>query len=376
MIFDLLGIATTDLFVILLAAIAVVEFGVIGYLAYRRLSGKRRANAQTSSAAADGSAQLGQTVADAATTQSVGQTPRNYKEVKEIAKKNRIKESKGDIVYYVICGFILFLLAVIVIYPLYYIVIASISDADAVMSGDVWLYPVKLTFSGYGSLFQRDDVWRGYFNTIAYTVLGTVFNVVLTIPAGWALSREYLPFRKLITTMLIITMFFGGGLVPYIIVCRALGLYQNPLILIIGGGVSVYNVFMCKSFFSSNVPKEVLEAAQIDGAGEVRTFFDLILPISTSIISVMVLFYAVGHWNNYIDAYIFNIDKSFYPLQTVLDGLLSATNVGEGDVVVEQMRIATQVKFTSIIVATVPILVLYPMIEKHFGQGVLVGSFK
>jgi putative aldouronate transport system permease protein len=155
-----------------------------------------------------------------------------------------------------------------------------------------------------------------------------------------------------------------------------LGLYQNPLILIIGGGVSVYNVFMCKSFFESNVPKEVLEAAEIDGAGEIRKFFDLILPIASSIVSVMVLFYAVGHWNNYIDAYIFNIDKGFYPLQTVINGLLDATSSGEGDVVLEQMRLATQIKFTSIIVATVPILVLYPMIEKHFGQGVLVGSFK
>lgn len=297
-------------------------------------------------------------------------------ELKALKKQNKIKESKTDYIYYAICAFILFLLAVIVIYPLWYIVIASISDADAVMTGDVWLYPIKLTFSGYASLFQRDDIWRSYFNTLAYTALGTVFNIALTIPAGWALSRDYLPFRKLIMPLLIITMFFGGGLVPYVIVCRALGLYQNPLILIIGGGVSVYNVFMCKSFFQSNVPKEVLEAADIDGAGEIRRFFDLILPIAKSIISVMVLFYAVGHWNNYIDAYIFNIDQNFYPLQTVLNGLLDATNTGEGEVVLEQMRIATQIKFTSIIVATVPILIIYPMIEKHFGQGVLVGSFK
>lgn len=300
----------------------------------------------------------------------------DLKDIKAMKKKNKIKEAKTDYVYYAICGIILFLLAVIIIYPLYYIVIASISDADAVMTGDVWIAPVKVTFKGYASLFQRDDVWRGYFNTLAYTLLGTVFNVALTIPAGWALSRDYLPFRKVIMVLLIITMFFGGGLVPYVILCRALGLYQNPLILIIGGGVSVYNVFMCKSFFQSNVPKEVLEAASIDGAGEIRTFFDLILPIATSIISVMVLFYAVGHWNNYIDAYIFNIDKEFYPLQTVLNGLLDATASGEGEVVLEQMRLATQIKFTSIIVATVPILVLYPMIEKHFGQGVLVGSFK
>jgi len=298
------------------------------------------------------------------------------KELKALKKKNKIKESKSDYVYYFICGFILFLLAVIVIYPLYYIVIASISDPDAVMTGEVWLYPVKLTFSGYAQLFNRNDVWQGYFNTLVYTIFGTAFNVALTIPAGWALSRDYLPFRKLINVLLIITMFFGGGLAPYVILCRALGLYQNPLILIIGGGVSVYNVFMCKSFFQVNVPKEVLEAAQIDGAGEIRTFFDLVLPLAKSIISVMVLFYAVGHWNNYIDAYIFSIDKNFYPLQAVINGLLDATAGGEGDVILEQMRVATQIKFTSIIVATAPILILYPMIEKHFGQGVLVGSFK
>ena len=300
----------------------------------------------------------------------------DVQELKAAKKKNKIKESKTDYVYYAICGFILFLLAVIVIYPLWYIIMASISDADAVMTGEVWLYPVKVTFSGYANLFKREEVWRGYFNTLAYTGLGTVFNVALTIPAGWALSRDYLPCRKLIMTLLIITMFFGGGLVPYLVVCRALGLYQNPLFLIIGGGVSVYNVFMCKSFFQSNVPNEVLEAAAIDGAGEIRTFFDLILPIAKSIISVMVLFYAVGHWNNYIDAFIFNIDENFYPLQSVLKSLFEVSATGEGEVMLEQWRMATQIKFTSIIVATVPILVIYPMIEKHFGQGVLVGSFK
>ena len=191
-------------------------------------------------------------------------------QLKTLKRKNRIKESKTDYVYYVICGLILFLLAVIVIYPLYYIVIASVSDPDAVMTGDVWLYPIDVTFSGFAQLFNRDDIWRGYFNTLAYTVLGTAFNVVLTIPAGWALSRDYLPFRKIIMPILIVTMFFGGGLVPYVILCRSLGLYQNPLILIIGGGVSVYNVFMCKSFFQSNVPKEVLEAGMITGGFKVE----------------------------------------------------------------------------------------------------------
>lgn len=297
-------------------------------------------------------------------------------ELKSLKRKNKIKGCKTDYLYYIICWFVLILLAIIVIYPLYYIVIASVSDPDAVMTGDVWLYPVKFTFNGFVQLFQRDDIWRSYFNTLVYTLFGTMFNIVLTIPAGWALSRDYLPFRKVIMPLLIITMFFGGGLLPYVILCRSLGLYQNPLILIIGGGVSVYNVFMCKSFFSSNVPTEMLEAGQIDGAGEIRIFFDLVLPVSKSIISVMILFYAVGHWNNYIDAYIFSIEEQFYPLQTVLNGLLDATSGGEGEVVLEQLRIATQLKFTSIIVSTLPILIIYPMIEKHFGQGVLVGSFK
>lgn len=297
------------------------------------------------------------------------------KELKTLKKKNKIRESKTDYIYYAVCGFILFLLAVIIIYPLYYIVIASVSDPSAVVNGEVWLYPVKLTFSGYANLFNRPDVWRGYFNTLVYTLAGTAFNIVLTIPAGWALSRDYLPFRRVIMPLLIITMFFGGGLVPYIAVCTALGLYQNPLIMVLGGGVSVYNVFMCKSFFQTNVPKEVLEAAQIDGAGEVRTFFDIVLPLAKSIISVMVLFYAVSHWNNYIDALIFQVDTDYWPLQTVLKALLEVS-AGEGEVAAEQFLIAKQVQFTSIIIATVPILILYPMIEKHFGQGVLVGSFK
>ena len=297
------------------------------------------------------------------------------KELKTLKKKNKIRESKTDYIYYAVCGFILFLLAVIIIYPLYYIVIASVSDPSAVVNGEVWLYPVRLTFSGYANLFNRPDVWRGYFNTLVYTLAGTAFNIALTIPAGWALSRDYLPFRRVIMPLLILTMFFGGGLVPYIAVCTALGLYQNPLIMVLGGGVSVYNVFMCKSFFQTNVPKEVLEAAQIDGAGEVRTFFDIVLPLAKSIISVMVLFYAVGHWNNYIDALIFQVDTDYWPLQTVLKALLEVS-AGEGEVAAEQFLIAKQVQFTSIIIATVPILILYPMIEKHFGQGVLVGSFK
>ncbi len=300
---------------------------------------------------------------------------------KELKNKNKIKDSKTDLVYYIISGVILGLLAIIVVYPLYFIIIASISNTDAVLNGEVWLYPVQVTIQGYARLFQEKLIWTGYLNTIIYTVLGTAFNIILTIPAGWALSRDYLPFRKVIMPILIITMFFGGGLIPYYLVCEALGLVENPLILIIGGGVSVYNVFMCKSYFQTNVPKELIEASEIDGCGELRTFFDIALPISKSIISVMILFYAVGHWNNYVDALIFITDEKYYPLQLVLKNILvSVESQSQGgadsETITEQLKIANQIKYSSIIVSSLPVIIFYPFIEKHFDQGMLVGSFK
>ena len=294
---------------------------------------------------------------------------------------NKIKEGKGDIVYYAVVGTILALLTIIVVYPIYFIIIASISNPDAVLSGEVVFWPVDITLKGYERLGQESLIWTGYLNTIIYTLIGTLFNIVLTIPAGWALSRDYLPGRKFINIFLIITMFFGGGLIPYYIICSQLGLVDNPLILIIGGGVSVYNVFMCKSYFTLNVPKEILEASEIDGCGEFRSFFDMVLPLAKPIISVMLLFYAVGHWNSYIDALIFIKKEEFYPLQLVLRNILivaesQSQSGASAETITEQLRIANQIKYSSIIVSSLPIIIIYPFIEKYFDQGFLVGSFK
>ena len=296
-------------------------------------------------------------------------------------RQNRIKGSKSDVIYYIIVGIILGLLTLIVVYPIYFIIIASISDPDAVMNGEVLLWPIGVTFSGYQALGKESLIWSGYLNTLIYTLLGTLFNIVLTIPAGWALSRNYLPGRKFINIFLVITMFFGGGLIPYYIICSQLGLVNNPLILIIGGGVSVYNVFMCKSYFTLNVPKEILEASEIDGCGEFRSFFDMVLPLAKPIISVMILFYAVGHWNSYMDALIFIRKEEFYPLQLVLRNILIVAESqsqagGDASTIIEQLRIANQVKYSSIIVSSLPIIIIYPFIEKFFDQGFLVGSFK
>ena len=295
-------------------------------------------------------------------------------------KKYKIKGSKSDVIYEIISIGILLLLAFIVIYPIYFIIIASVSDPNAIFGGEVFLWPVGFTLSGYERLLEEELIWSGYLNTIIYTVLGTIFNIFLTIPTGWALSRNYLPGRKFIMIFFIITMFFGGGLIPYYLICSSLGLVDNPLILIIGGGVSVYNVFMCKSYFQTNIPKEVLEASEIDGCGEIRTFFDIVLPLAKPIISVMILFYAVGHWNNYIDALIFISKEEYFPLQLVLKNILvtveASSGSGSSETILEQLKLANQIKYSSIIVSSLPIIILYPFIEKHFDQGILVGSFK
>lgn len=294
---------------------------------------------------------------------------------------NKIKDPKVDKVFYWVNGFLVLLLAFIIVYPLYFIVIASISNPDAVFNGNVYLYPVEITLSGYERLIGETLIWTGYRNTILYTVAGTTLNLVMTIPTGWALSRKELPFRRTIMWIFIITMFFGGGLIPFYLLISNFGWIDSPLALIIPSAMSVWNVFMTKAYYESNIPRELLEAAEIDGAGEFRTFFSIILPISKAIIAVMVLFYAVGHWNSYFSALIFISNEELYPLQLVLKDILITAEVvsgsgGSAETILEQMRIANQIKYSSIIVSSIPIIVFYPFVQKFFDKGFLVGTFK
>lgn len=296
-----------------------------------------------------------------------------------LRKANKIKIEKKDIFFYAIDGFFMLLLALIIIYPLYFVIIASISDSNAVLSGKVYVWPTGVTWAGYAKLFSESTIWRGYLNTIIYTVCGTALNIALTIPAGWALSRNYLPGRKIIMPFLILTMFFGGGLIPYYVLISHLGLIDNPLVMIISGGVSVYNIFMVKSYYQTNIPKEILEASEIDGCGELRTFFSIVVPLSKPIIAVMILFYAVGHWNAYFDAMIFLRNEDLYPLQLILKNIFDAANSGaaSGGTTSEQaIQLANQIKYSSIIVSSLPIICVYPFFQKSFDQGFLVGSFK
>ena len=294
-------------------------------------------------------------------------------------KRNPIRDTFGDKVFYAINTFFLAIMALLVLYPLYFIVIAAISDPDAVLNGEVVLYPVNITMSGFQKILERTDVWRGYLNTIIYTVLTVVLALAVTVPAGWAMSRKTIPGKKFLMIFFIIPMFFGGGLIPFYNVMSSLGLINTIWAIILPSILSVWNLFMTKTFFESSIPDGLIEAAKIDGAGEFRTFFSLVLPLSKAILAVMALYYAIGQWNSYFNAMIFLQDENLYPLQLVLKEILIASEStvgGSGETILEQYRLANQIKYVSVIVSSVPVLMLYPFVQKHFNQGVMIGSLK
>ena len=297
----------------------------------------------------------------------------------EKPKKHRVRESRGDRVYYAIVYFVLLLLALIVVYPLYFVVIASFSSADAVLAGKVYLFPVDIDFTGYIRCFERTDIWIGYGNTIWYTAAYTILSVVFTVTAAWALSRKTLPFRKFFMIFFTITMFFGGGLIPFYKVVSDLGMLDNPLSIILPGTVSAWNLFMAKTFFQTGVSDSIIEAAELDGANRLRLFVSVILPLSKPIVAVLALYYAVGQWNSYFNAMIFLQDANLFPLQLVLKEILTAsesTTGGSGETILEQFRLANQLKYVTVIISSLPVFCLYPFVQKFFAQGVMVGSLK
>ena len=293
--------------------------------------------------------------------------------------KMKVKRKAGDKIFYILNTIFLILLAVIVIYPIYFIIIASISDADAVLAGKVVLYPVGINFDGFVKIFHRTDVWRGYGNTILYTVMTVVLSLLVTIPAGWALSRKNLPGKKFWMIYFIIPMFFGGGLIPFYSIMSKLHLINTIWAIILPSILSVWNLFMTKTFFESSIPDGLIEAATIDGAGAFRIFLLVVIPLSKAVIAVMALYYAVGQWNSYFNAMIFLQDENLYPLQLVLKEILLAsenTTGGSGETILEQYRLANQLKYVSVIVSSLPVLCLYPFVQKYFNQGVMIGSLK
>ena len=300
----------------------------------------------------------------------------------EMTKTKRPRLSRSDLsdkIFYLFIYVFLGFLALVILYPLYFIIIASISDPDAVLGGDVILFPVGITLSGFEAILHRSDVWLGYLNTIIYTALTVVLSLVVTVPAGWALSRKQLLGKKFFMIYFIIPMFFGGGLIPFYNVMSQLNLINTPWAVILPSILSVWNLFMTRTFFESSIPDGLVEAARIDGASEFRIFFSLVLPLSKAILAVMALYYAVGQWNSYFNAMIFLQDENLYPLQLILREILIAsetTTGGSGETILEQYRLANQIKYVSVIVSSAPVIMLYPFVQQYFAQGAMIGSLK
>lgn len=293
-------------------------------------------------------------------------------------KANRM--STQDQVINIVFHVIAVLMIIAVIYPLWFVIIASFSNPADVASGEVWIWPKEWNLAGYQELFKQPSLWRSYLNTILYTISGTIVALVVNIPAGYAMSRMDLYGRKWINYFYLVPMFFGGGLIPTYIVIQAFGLYDNPLVMILPFSVSTYNIIVTRTFFRSNLPQELWEAAQIDGCGTFRYFIQFAVPLSKAILAVVGLWTAVGLWNQWFNALIYLQNEAYVPLQLFLRRILIANQsllgAATGTMAQELRQLSDMMKYGSIVISTLPIMCLYPFLQKYFNQGAMVGSVK
>lgn len=291
------------------------------------------------------------------------------------------KLSTDDKIFYVISYAIVGFLTLIVLYPLIYILSCSFSSANAVSTGQVVLLPVELSVEGYKRVFENPNVWVGYRNTILYTVLGTLINVSMTMICAYPLARRKLPHRGFFTFLFTFTMLFGGGMIPTYLLMRDLHILNTIWVMIIPGAIGVSQMIVARTFINSTIPDDLLEAAQIDGCSDFRFFFEFVLPLSKAVLAVIAMQYAIGHWNAYFNAFIYLSDAGKYPLQIFLRQILIMNQINLADVADPEAAIAMQgmaelLKYSLIVVATAPILCIYPFLQKYFVKGVMMGSLK
>lgn len=277
------------------------------------------------------------------------------------------------------------IITLLIFYPLYFCVIASFSKPESVINGETLLWVKNFTLDSYKHVFKESSLWVGYKNTIIYTVLGTLYNLVMTIPLAYALSKKDLPFRGTISWYFFITMYFGGGMIASYFLIKNLGLKDNPLVMIIGTGVSCSNLIITRQYFSSSIPSDLYDAAYIDGANEWECFAKIAMPLAKPIIAVMTLYYGVGKWNSYFNALLYIQDDKYKPLQLVLRDILINNQIGVDmtgmDVselvnAVERANIVEGMKYAVVFIASAPLLIIYPFLQKYFAKGIMVGSVK
>ncbi|WP_337103403.1 carbohydrate ABC transporter permease [Paenibacillus sp. YIM B09110] len=297
-----------------------------------------------------------------------------------IRTNHKIKDSAGDKLFLFIIYAILCLVLVAVLYPLIYIVSSSISSPAAVTSGKVWLWPVDISLEGFKVLFQTKQVVSGYGNSIFYTGAGTLISVALTIMIAYPLSRKTFFGRNALMMLITFTLLFSGGLIPTYMVVKEVGLIDSRWALLIPNAIWVWQVIIARSFFQSSIPDELFEASEIDGCSDLRFLRSIVVPLSMPIIAVLVLMYAVGQWNAYFDALIYLKTADKFPLQLILRSIIiqnnSAAGLNDAMKQVERQQLAELLKYSLIVVATLPVLVIYPFVQRYFVQGMMVGSVK
>lgn len=293
--------------------------------------------------------------------------------------RNKIKQKPIDIFFDVFNLTLLTLIALLVIYPLYFIVIASFSDPVAINNGQITIFPIGFNLDGYKRIFENTQIWTSYGNTIFYTLIGTTINIFLTMLLAYPLSRQKFFLRKPLMAFIMFTMYFQGGMIPTYLWMNDLHLYNTRWVIILLPAINVFNVIIATTNIKGNIPEELHEAAEIDGCNQFLFFFKFIIPLSKTIIAVLVLYYGVAHWNEFMNGLIYLRDSSLQPLQLTLRNILlqnQVSSLGDIDSMIEQQKAAELIKYGVIIVSTVPILVVYPFLQRYFAKGAMVGSIK
>ncbi len=292
----------------------------------------------------------------------------------------RMKKSRGEQLFDIVLIIVSILIFVIVAYPLYFVIIASLSNPEAVLGGKLSFWPVGLNIESYKMILNEPKIWIGYRNTIFYTTLGTVINLILTTLAAFPLSRKDMPYRKLLTFVITFTMLFSGGMIPVYMVVRGLKLTDTIWAMVIPNAISTYNMLVMKNYFQSSIPEELHEAAAIDGCGPFQSLLKVVLPLSRPILAVITLFYAVGHWNAFFNAIIYLRDQKLYPLQIILRDIMLQNSLeavgGDMTGMYEKVMRGETMKYAVIIVASIPVLIFYPFVQKYFTKGIMVGAVK
>ena len=298
-----------------------------------------------------------------------------------VKAKKSIKTSKQDTLFYAVIYAVILLILIIRLWPLIFIVSSSLSSKEAVMAGRVFLLPVNFSLEGYKAVFQTNEVLIGFRNTVLYTLFGTMLNVALTLIAAYPLSRKDLPYRRMWSFIFTFTMIFSGGMIPTYMVVNKLGLMNSPLAMILPTAMSVYNLMIARTFMENSIPSELLEAARVDGCDDIAYFWKIMLPLSKPVIAVITLYYAVAHWNSYFNAFLYITDSKLNPLQIVLRNILLANQIDTAmttdfDTMTSKQGLADVLKYSLIVVSTLPVMIMYPFVQKHFTKGVMIGAVK